>query len=168
MCNDTGEEFEDTKMQIKEACNHIKTAISIVKFLSLNIPTVFALPIKDGKSFGPLFKDYNKYLFSIFDLHFHMIQVEYPFGKKMAYELAAKMMSHCSLIIEESVKPNIRTLQEYFKKDKEFDLFYTYSNILHTLCICLKWLARGLNHGKSDEKEECYSAINEAKMIGQK
>ncbi|CAI2371911.1 unnamed protein product [Moneuplotes crassus] len=168
ICKTTDDDIEETKERIKESCGHIKEAVSIIKFLSLRIPEVFEFPIKDASTLSVMFKDYNKYLLSILDVHFHMIQVEYPFEKKMAYELASKMMSHCALMMEESVKPNLKSFREHYKKPKEIDLAYNYANILHNLCIALKWLARGLNHHKSGEKESCYSAINEAKNIGQK
>mmetsp|Transcript_32743 Transcript_32743/g.29026 ORF Transcript_32743/g.29026 Transcript_32743/m.29026 type:complete len:172 (-) Transcript_32743:301-816(-) len=148
------DEFEESKERIKEAGNHIKTSISILKFLSLNIPIVFALPVKDAKIYAELFKDFNKYIFGILDIHYHMIQAEYPFEKQMAYELSSKLMNHCCTIMTESLKPCLRKVQESLTKDKEYNYSYAYINILHNLCISLKWLARGMNHAKQEEKDE--------------
>lgn len=110
ICKDT-DDIEETKERIKESCGHIKEAVSIIKFLSLRIPEVFEFPIKDASTLSVMFKDYNKYLLSILDVHFYMIQVEYPFEKKIAYELASKMMNHCALTMEESVKPNLKSFR---------------------------------------------------------
>ena len=167
MCK-SEDEFEESKERIKEAGNHLKSSMSIFRFLSLNNPIVFGLPVKDASHYSELFKNYNKYVCGIIDVHFNMIQAEYPFEKKMAYELASKLMSHWALILEETVKPNLRNVQESLKKDKEYAYSYDYANVLHNLCLSLKWLARGMNHDKQDEKDLCYSAINESKNIGQK
>jgi hypothetical protein len=141
----------------------------MVMFLMEKASDVFEMPIKDNDTYAGMFDQYNKYLLSVLDLHFHMIQVEYPFEKGMAYELASKMMNHCALVIETSIKPTLKNLMPFFKKEKELLNYYNYANILHNLMISIKWLARGLSHyNDEDEKSECYNAINEAKQSGQK
>lgn len=130
---------------------------------------MFKLPVNDGLLYGAMFEDYIKYLLGVFDVHFHMIQIEYPFEQQKAYELACKMMVHCSEVIDKTCKPGIMRMKGHLKKEKEPDLSLNYINILHHLCISIKWLARGLSHAKDeDEKTNCYSAINEAKTCAQR
>lgn len=161
------DDFDELKDRIKESWNHVKTGVSILKFLSTETHKTFNLAVKDSKLLINLFSDYNKYLLSVFDLQFHLTQVEYPFERKMAYELASKMMGHSVQLLESNVKPGIERLQHYLPKEKEPRLFYNYANILYNLCIAIKWLARGLNHAKEEEKQEWYSAINQAKKTAQ-
>lgn len=127
----------------------------------------FECPVKDNEELCEWLSMYNKYLFYLVDVNYHMIQIEYPIEQNKAYELAAKMCAHNQIIIEEKIKPTLEYLMSYFPKEKELKLNMKYVNIMHHLNVSLKWLCRGLNHWKAEEKSLCYSAIHEAKENGQ-
>lgn len=167
ICGKTDDDIEESKERIKESCNHIRTSFSMVKFLTEQAPDVFSLPVKDNDTYSDMLQQYNLYLLAVLDLHYHMIQVEYPFEKEMAYELASKMTNHCALLIKTTIKPALNSLRSFFKDEKEINNYYNYVNVLSNLMLSIKWLSRGLNHYKIEEKNNCYTAINEAKKIGQ-
>lgn len=139
----------------------------MVKFLTEQAPDVFSLPVSDNETYSDMLQMYNRYLFGVLDLHYHMIQIEYPFEKEMAYELASKMSNHCALLIKTTIKPILNSLRDFFKNEKEINNYYNYANVLYNLMLSIKWLSRGLNHYKVEEKSNCYTAINEATKIGQ-
>lgn len=167
ICDTTGDEYADLKERVKESCNKLKEAISRVAHLTEKCKRTFDLPVKNNEELLEMFSAYNKYLYYLIDLHYHMIQIEYPIEQKKAYELACKISTHNQLIIEEKLKPSMKTLCKLLPKDKELKWSLNYIDILHHMSVSLKWLCRGLNHYKAEENNECYGAIKEAKNNGQ-
>ena len=166
MWGTSGDEYEDLKDRVKEACNHIKDSVSMIRFWEQERQNALDNPIDKKDFFFPIFRDYNRYLNGILDLTYHMIQVEYPFEKK-AYELAAKIWNHNAIIIEDEIKPTLKKIQGQFSKEKEIMLNLNFLNILQHMSTSIKWLCRGLSHDQEQENRECYSAINESKNWGQ-
>lgn len=160
------DEEKELKDKVKEACNYIKEAVAMIRFWEQERQNALDNPIDKKDFLFSVFRDYNRYLNGIFDLTFHMIQVEYPFEKK-AYELAGKIWNHNAKFIEEEIKPTLKKIQSSFPKEKEITLNFNYLNILQHMSTSIKWLWRGLSHDQEEENRDCYSAINESKNCGQ-
>lgn len=168
MCETVDEEFESFKDKIKAAREELKEGYSILKFLELETEEVFNMPIKNNDTYLYIFRDYIRYLMAVFDLSFHLVQVEIPFSQGKAYELSCKMMVHCQELIKDKLKPLAVQMQNHLKKEKEPKENLNYVQILHHLCVSVKWLSRGLSHqGDEEEKRDMYAAIGEAKKTGQ-
>jgi hypothetical protein len=168
MCETVDEEFESTKDKIKAVREELKEGYSILKFLNNETDVVFKMPVKNNETYLYIFTDYIQYLIAIFDLSFHLVTVEIPYSEEKAYELACKIMVRCVELIGDKLKPLSLKMQTHLKKEKEPKQNLNYVQILHHLCVSIKWLSRGLSHQRDDEeKRELYSAIGEAKKTGQ-
>lgn len=114
--------------------------------------STFDLPVNKNEDLYNAFSEYNQYVRYVIDLHYHMIQVEYPIEQNKAHELACKMFYHNQTLLDEKLKPSIGNLIRLFPKDKELEWMENYINILYFLNISLKWLCRGLGHHRTEEK----------------
>lgn len=128
------DDFGELKDRVKESWNLLKESLKRVAHLKEKCKRTFETPIKNSDELYDVFKgnqisdflysfvlflEYNNYLYSLLDMHYHMIQIEYPIDQKKAFELAAKISHHNQTIIEEKLKPSAKNLCKMLPKDKE-------------------------------------------------